>query len=508
MNFLKAYCLVLLLALSVQIKAQYPAPKVRYTSYNINTGKFEIRWDSSTAPIVDFYKIWYYYPARAPFTDGWKEVIENKRIYSTSDLFLSFDPSGLTNANPLAEPVIFGVQAFIQDSIKRNVLEEWIFDSTIYLQAEYDSCLESLSLSWNRYTFKQWNQPGTSEYQLMISDDGGTTFSLYTSLPPDTRNYEIKGLAANNDYILYVSAIAANNPGDRANSTPVYINTNMAVLPDFMYVNYASYNKGLIDMSFTIDPKSETSTYNLLRSTEPNSNYASVHQFTTSEKEFSYTDNANYLASPYYYKLEVVNYCEVNIRESENTASTVLLKANGTSLQPELNWNEYINWPGSSNLYAVERRFGNPDFNEITTLTNTSFTDSEIQSLIEMNYASEVCYQIVAHENGGSFSSTSNPVCYNLPVNIRFEFDAFMPGSANGNNTFGPTIDFVPDEYVFKVVDRVGRKVYESKDPANTRWDGYINGSLAPLGAYLCLVQYRIGNEKRQTISGSVVVVY
>jgi hypothetical protein len=58
-----------------------------------------------------------------------------------------------------------------------------------------------------------------------------------------------------------------------------------------------------------------------------------IEQVTTDEKEISYSDNIAFANGPYYYKLEVVNYCGVNIRESENTASTLLLQRNGEAVQ-------------------------------------------------------------------------------------------------------------------------------------------------------------------------------
>jgi hypothetical protein len=502
----RIYFIFTLCSLSLMVFAQYPAPQVRYTSFVPNTNNIEIRWDASTAPGVSYYEVRYYYPPRPPLDDGWVKI--NGNINAAGDLSLTFDASTLTQANPLAEPVIVGVQAFDASGASLNTLETYTFDSTVYLTADYDSCQASVNLNWNHYRFKQWPQPGSVEYQVFISQDNGATFNYFTSVSNTQNNLQITDLETDRDYVLYVSAISENNPGEVANSNTVQVNTTMARLPEYMYANFASYgNKSAINLSFSIDPLSETSIYNILRSASVDGPYEQIEQVTTDEKEISYSDNIAFVNGPYYYKLEVVNYCGVNIRESENTASTLLLQRNGEAVQPELSWNSYQNWLGGVSHYSIERRFSNEVFTEITSLSDTIYTDSELETLVENNYPAKVCYRITGIESGGINTSTSNTICYELPVNIRFEYDAFTPGSGAGNETFGPTIDFIPDEYLFRILDRNGRKVYESRNAEDTRWDGKINGTLAPVGAYMCLLQYRVGGGKKHTIQAAVVVV-
>jgi hypothetical protein len=101
--------------------------------------------------------------------------------------------------------------------------------------------------------------------------------------------------------------------------------------------------------------------------------------------------------------------------------------------KPELSWNSYQNWLGGVSHYSIERRFSNEVFTEITSLSDTIYTDSELETLVENNYPAKVCYRITGIESGGINTSTSNTICYELPVNIRFEYDAFTPGSGAGN---------------------------------------------------------------------------
>lgn len=507
MKNIRLYLLLSIVSIGASIWAQNaPAPLVRHCGYNINTGNLEIRWEPSTEVNVAYYEVRYYYPKSGNISEGWNKI--NGNINVGTDLFLAFDPASLVEVDYLSEPVIIGVQAYDSDGKSLNLLQETVFDSTIFLEANYDSCQATLDLSWNRYTFKQWPQPGTSEYQIFISNDGGTNYNLLASAPYTDTSFQVNNLTENNDYLIYIAALSTNTPGDVANSNTVEINSDMAILPRYITANYATNSNDNIELSFSVDPASETSIYNLLRSTAPYGIYDSIIQFIDTQKEINYTDPVNYTNGPYYYKLEVINYCGVSILESENSASSIVLEKEGDKLSPTLLWNPYINWPNGKSTYKLERRFGNSDFAEINRSNDTSYIDSELEELVENNYAAEVCYHLSAIEENGENVSLSNTICYALPPNIRFEYDAFMPGSGTENNTFGPVIDFLPDEYIFQVIERSGRKVYESKDPENTRWDGTINGKLAPEGVYMCIVQYRIGSEKKQTIHGAVVVVY
>ena len=501
-------CWILLCFTIGDLFSQDPAPAIRYNSYNPVTEEYEIRWDpflGAPRP-VSYYQVWYYYPKRGDISPGWLQIKGD--IPASSDLVMSFSPNLLLKANPLKEPVIVGIQAYDAADQSLNLLIENTFDSTIFFEASFDTCLSNLNLKWTPYRYKQWPQPGLTRYDIYISEDNGTTYNVLTSLPASQTEIDIQDLEANKDYKIYVSSVSENTPGDQTNSFPLEVNTNMTVIPEYLYADYASYSNNNVELSFTIDPGSETTIYNLLRSNLPNGAFEKVTEFNTEEKEIKYTDVVDYNSGPFYYKLEVINNCEISIRESENLASSINLLHDGIQLMPGLTWNSYQNWLSGGSTYSIYRKFDNTDFVEIASIPDTLYTDSELESLVENNFSSEVCYQIVVSENNGTAKSVSNPLCYQLPPNIRFEFDAFMPGSGTDNNTFGPTIDFLPDEYQFEILDRSGRKVYESKDPENTRWDGYIDGSLAPEGAYMCVIQYKIGNSKKRTITGAVMVVY
>ena len=496
--------------ISFQItKAQNDTVQANYISFNPQSGNIDVRWEPYTNAPVNYYEVRYFYPESGGISGAW-ENIANNRILPTEDLTFSFDPALLPSADPLSEPVYIGVHAYDASENLYSTLDTSAYDKSVFLEAQFDSCAAEITLAWNHYRFIQWPQPGTQEYRLYASTDNGTTYNLVDQINSNQNTYTWQGFEENQHYRILITAIAENS-ADSANSNAVSVETPMAILPEYIEADFASYNNGLVDLSFTIDPLSELSTYKLLRSVSPAANYDTINELFTNDKDLSLQDNPNYYDGPFYYKLIAVNNCRRNIRESDNRSTSMLLEYQGELLSPELKWSTYYNWIDGDVNYVMYRKFLNEeDGVYFNILSDTSFVDSELEALAtaEHKYSAQVCYQVSTKGPNVKNLSISNPVCIDLPVNIRFEFDAFSPGSGTGNDTFGPTIDFMPAEYTFKVLDRGGRKVYESKDPENTRWDGRINGSIAPQGAYMAIVQYRIGTSRKQTVTSGVAVVY
>lgn len=501
---------MLLLNCNSNAQESFPAPKIRYSGFDITTENLEIRWEPVEDSRVSYYEIRYYYPPENGLGGGWEIVNDDAYIYTNEELVLNFSADRFTNIDPNEEPVMIGVFAHPDESdnsIEPTPRDTSLFDYTVFLTAVWDSCQASITFNWTDYHFKQWTQPGNSEYKLLASTDNGNTYDTLAYINYNQNEYVFENVPSNQDYIFYISSISANYPGDSANSNLIEINTDMTILPEYIYANYATYNNGQQDLSFSIDEQSETTIYNILRKSPGAVSFDTIKTLNITEKDISYIDPTDYYKGPFIYQLEVINNCGVNIRKSENSASTMVLEQQGEALVPELVWNPYQNWLDTtiSASYTLSRNIGDQGYEDITSISDTIFIDNTLENWKENNYSANVCYQV--RSTDGTFISYSNPICFDLPVNIRFEYDAFTPGSVNGNDHFGPTVDFIPDEYSFKILDRNGQVVYETSDPENTDWDGYINGSLAQPGAYFGLLQYRIGSKKKHSLQTAVIVV-
>jgi gliding motility-associated-like protein len=399
----------------------------------------------------------------------------------------------------LTEPVGFLVTAnFDGDnaSLFSNI------DSTVYLSSTFDSCTATIHLNWNDYNTWRGN---IFSYKLYESVNGAP-FHLNKTMAEGT-NQTIVAISAYNNYRYFVLTTKNNNT-DSSYSNIVKLNTRMAAIPATIDADYGTVVNNQPFVNFSVDPASELTNYILLRSNSPSGTFDSIASINTTSKSIEYTDPVDASLQPYYYRLKVLNYCNQVARISENTAATILLKLNSSGTSMSLNWTAYENWPGGVASYRVERASNGGAYEEISSINNLSYLDNSMTGQVGKNISSEVCYRIVAKEESGKqMSSTSNEICTGLPVNVRFEFNAFIPGSAD-NKTFGPKLDFIPKDFSFKIYNRWGSKVFESTDPLNPDWDGYYSGSKVPEGVYRYQLEYKHENGKNEILHGDVTVVY
>ena len=102
---------------------------------------------------------------------------------------------------------------------------------------------------------------------------------------------------------------------------------------------------------------------------------------------------------------------------------------------------------------------------------------------------------------------------YEVPDNCKNEIwiaNAFKPASSTtANNQFGPITSFPEsiDWYLFRIFNRWGQQVFESKDYKN-RWDGTINGIEAATDIYFYDVQVRFQNtSSMESLKGNVTLL-
>jgi gliding motility-associated-like protein len=69
-------------------------------------------------------------------------------------------------------------------------------------------------------------------------------------------------------------------------------------------------------------------------------------------------------------------------------------------------------------------------------------------------------------------------------------------------------MDFAPREYVLIVMDRGGRKLFETTNPEEG-WDGtYMGGDFVNEAVYVYYIQYTDNTGLFRTYSGNVTVLY
>jgi gliding motility-associated-like protein len=85
---------------------------------------------------------------------------------------------------------------------------------------------------------------------------------------------------------------------------------------------------------------------------------------------------------------------------------------------------------------------------------------------------------------------------------------AFTPGSNDMNAEFKPLLDFAPKEYLMLILDRGGRKMFETTNPGEG-WDGrFQGGEFANEGVYVYYIQYTDYTGLSKSSTGNVTVLY
>jgi hypothetical protein len=408
------------------------------------------------------------------------------------------------------EPVGFTVGAY--NSSDEPINQSYPPDSTIHLAVTYDSCSASVSLRWNDYNAWRGN---IRQYEIVGSNADGS-YSVLAIIHEGTTDTIITGLQANNQYLFYIEARKnSTSPDDFVTSNGVRFSTPHARYPEFIYADFGTVDSdNNPHLRFTIDPLSELSRYNLSRAENPAGPYNIIDSINLAGSVFDYTDaSADASTGPYYYTLTAINFCDQAIATSENIAGTIYLTDQAGGNLVNLEWTPYYEWPSGIAVYDIERNLSDEGYQLLNETHFTSFTDNSFPDLAGQQVSSEVCYRITARENpGGTHSvspaaSTSNILCVHLPTHVRFDYNAFVP-DLDGFESFGPTMDFLPGYFNFKIFNRAGTKVFESTDPENPNWDGHYNhGSIVPEGIYRYQLEYEDETGNRVVINGKVSVV-
>jgi len=473
-------------------------PEAIKLTFDITNNHLHIYWNHSASPNLDYYEVWY------PNDSVTLGVISSIPVQNTIVDTTTFDKDfELTEA--LWYSMGFYVRAFDISGNYSPVIPKVFCDSTVFLKANFDSCSSSISINWNDYN--RW-RGNIADYKIYSSIDGAN-YQLYNTVTEGTTNYTINNINANQLYRFYIKT-TCKNTGDSVFSNRVDINTNMSVNPDYIHADYGTVNGDHPAVRFSVDPSSQLSKFVLLRADSPTSQFDSIRSIPSVGDIIEYADESvSSSKHAFYYKLNALNYCDQIVRSSDNVAGTIFLESIASGLTINLTWNEYYYWINGVSNYRIERKLNSRSYEDIISTQDHSYTDNSFANQGKQMVGSEICYRITAFENpfSSSVSSTSNEACVRLEMNVRFEFDAFIPGSTD-NSSFGPTMDFIPESIKFSIFNRWGNLVFESSDPNNLRWNGFFKGEPADQGVYMYQLEYKSETGKKVVLNGKVTVVY
>ena len=214
---------------------------------------------------------------------------------------------------------------------------------------------------------------------------------------------------------------------------------------------------------------------------------------------FTYTD----------YTIDNRNYYEYRLRSIDsngivyysNIINNILISVQ--SKQHEriwVMWNTHKETIGDFGGYLIYRSIQNEPLQLITTLGGINDTIFIDETFTISNTIETICYQIRAKQLNtpvdfpqwmNASISRSEMVCIKLEPKLLIP-TAFNPNSSiHQNKTFGVNDRFVSEDgFKFTIYDRWGKLIFNTNIP-NNRWDGHLNGKIAPIGVYTYDVTYK-----------------
>jgi gliding motility-associated-like protein len=177
-----------------------------------------------------------------------------------------------------------------------------------------------------------------------------------------------------------------------------------------------------------------------------------------------------------------------------------------------LSWTPYERYEPGLALYIIQRRGSNGEFSDVGSVgPSTTQWQESIESVLDGFQPGEIYYRVIAVSNpdgmGIEEESVSNIAAAALETHMQVP-SAFTPGSNDINSEFKPQMDFAPREYLLIVVDRGGRKMFETNDPGQG-WDGrYKGGEFVNEAVYVYYIEYTDYAGLFRTFTGNVTVLY
>lgn len=362
--------------------------------------------------------------------------------------------------------------------------------------SDIDPCESKVQLDWNSYE----NMPGgMGGYYIYRQENNGTPIAIDTVVTSVNTYTDSLEFINGNTYTYFVRAFSLT--GEGTSTSCLKIKTyHGPVKPDSIYIIQASViNDESVEVEYYYSPADRVRTLLLERSDSPTGPFAAVDTLAATgntflPQQYSFTDEtANVHSQSYYYRLTMVDSCNRVSKYSTNIARSILLtctlSGNSTNM---LSWNDYSTWEEGVEQYEIYRLVnGSPDpVGPLTSIVAPPFEYSD--NLNALQPSAQACYYIKAIENDGNpvasgASSYSNTACA-LREPVLYMPNAFNPTGLN--NRFRPVQAFVqPGSFTMQIYNKWGQMIFETSDLGNG-WDGYINGSLAPMDVYMYRISY------------------
>lgn len=453
-----------------------------------------IQWEPSTDTDIRYYHMWKMNPDESfsrifsfdPFTYEYKHMTSGLKNLSYS----------ITAEDSTGNESIFG------QNIHRSVA------TTL----EFDLCTQSNHIQWTSYVGWEGEISGYKVFGGLMGDP----LQELTFVDASRNSYYHEGVEADAAYIYYIETVNFNQTSSLSPLDTVY--TIYPDAPSYLILDHVNVlDEATVEIQFTADLAGPVKSFRLMRRSDPSSAFLEVETLLNIMNPTQvFQDQVASASISYQYMVESLFQpadCASSLVISEsNPGNNILLTNTLNDPMITLTWTPYEMYESGLAGYIIQRRRESEEFVDIVTLGPlTTQWQEPIESLINGFQPGAVQYRVIALSNpfngGSEEQSVSNITTAVVETHMQVP-NAFTPGSNDINAEFKPMMDFAPEEYLMIVVDRGGRKMFETTDPEDG-WDGrFQGGSYVDEAVYVYYIQYTDYTGLFRTFTGNVTVLY
>ena len=400
-----------------------------------------------------------------------------------------------------------------EDSTGNRSLFEDNVHQAVSVNTEFDICTQSNIITWTPYL--GW-EGQISGYRIYGGISGASMQALLF-VPASTLSYTHADVEVDTDYTYYIETVHATS-GITSLSAIDTVTTIFPEAPSYLIIDYVSVlDEATVEIQYSTDIAGPVTSFRLLRRSNTDTPFTEVEtRWNVMESTQVVQDQFQTGSISYQYLVESVFQpvpCDTPIKISEsNTGNSVLLVNELNNQVVTLSWTAYENYEPGLAGYLIQRNSGDGQFIDIATVGPlTTQWNENIQSLINGFQQGEIQYRVIALSNPGSGGTEEESISNVTIVVVETHMQvpsAFTPGSNDMNFEFKPLMDFAPRDYLMIVVDRGGRKMFETTDPGDG-WDGrFKGGDFVNEAVYVYYIQYTDYTGLFKTFTGNVTVLY
>jgi PKD repeat protein len=350
----------------LQVYDTIPPPADPLLSVSVlNNTQVEITWANSAVLDLGAYKIWRFDQATSSYINVYTD---NNPVNSSFNPTSKYTDSGL---NTLPNVYTYKVQTLDRCSY---ALPLSMLNAHTTINVSAQAVVNDIHVSWTPY-----GGCGVNTYEINRVEVANGSSTLIATVPSTQLNYNDTALPCPINYSYRITATdLCGNPYTSLSDTAIAQPDN--ILKDQQAVMTRST---VVNNQYVLTEWAEPSLhpervigYNILRSKDTVSTHygllATVPAYVTSYEDY----DVNVMEENFYYKINVVNDCNLTGAPSTNSSS-ILLQSQWQFANSHLWWTEYDKWDNGVQKYTIEKyNWDTGQWEEIKTVPgNTTVTD-------------------------------------------------------------------------------------------------------------------------------------